>query len=134
MKRAAILAVLLLGNGCTFNGTANLYPANEVAQELGAFSILYKDIGLQGTLDFITPDGEAFHGNYTTIDSSMSGYQWGIFMPNSARLVATPLRSPLRPFLPTPCLGISMHTVTEAPQSNASTPLIDAPEVASALA
>ncbi len=66
MKRAAILAVLLLG-----------YTANEVAQTLGVFSIPYKDIGLQGTLDFTTPDGEAFHGNYTTTDSSMSGYQWG---------------------------------------------------------
>ncbi len=76
--RAAILfAVIFLSGGCTFNGTANLYPANEVAQEMGAFSIPYKDIGLQGALDFTTPDGEAFKGNYSTIDSGVSGYQWG---------------------------------------------------------
>ena len=77
MRQAIFLAMLFLSSGCTFNGTANLYPANKIAEEIGFFTIEYKDVGLQGPVAFATPDGESFRGNYTTIDNSLIGQQWG---------------------------------------------------------
>ena len=77
MRWIIALVTLLLSSGCTFNGLARMYPANPEAKALGAFTIEYKDVGKVGVVDFITPDGEAFQGSYTTIDDSVSASQWG---------------------------------------------------------
>ena len=76
MKFLGVVFVLLVA-ACTFNGTAQMYPTNEPAAELGAFTVEYKDVGLSGAVAFATPDGEDFKGNYTTVDNSLVGNQWG---------------------------------------------------------
>lgn len=77
MRWAITLVTLLLSSGCTFNGVAELYPANEPAAELGAFAVEYKDVGLSGRVAFTAPDGENYTGSYTTVDNSLVGRQWG---------------------------------------------------------
>ena len=66
------LAVIILA-GCGGPGIARLYPINDAASRVGSFAIVYQDVGLSGSVNFTTPDGERFTGSYTTIRTGSVG-------------------------------------------------------------
>ena len=73
MKTLFTAIALSLLTGCGGPGIAQLYPINDAASRTGAFAIDYEDVGLSGSVNFITPDGERFTGSYTTIRTGAVG-------------------------------------------------------------
>lgn len=89
MRRFIVLLPLLLG-ACTYNGLAQLYPQNAEAQKLGAFSIVYKDIGLNGPVAFSLPNGEHFQGTYTSLPQGYSMSSGSFAMLNTNAFSSNP--------------------------------------------
>jgi hypothetical protein len=72
---AIVFALGITSCASSLSATANMYPANDAASKIGAFTVPYKDVGLQGSVAFTLPTGEGFKGNYTSVDTSTVG--WG---------------------------------------------------------
>ena len=72
-KLIALLFVLVLLLGCT--NKARLYPANDLAAQIGLLEAEYVDSEMGGgEITVVMPDGEILKGEYTIADTASVGF------------------------------------------------------------
>jgi hypothetical protein len=78
MSRPAIIFLLIMALAGCMTGTANLYPANDIASHIGNHIITmnYKEThkGRRAEADVTMPDGEVFTGEVSVMNTDQIGF------------------------------------------------------------